>query len=546
MAPERRVNDAVHQYMSDLSSRIVAKTGNPSDRHHLGQLILQSLKDDPDFLLQIDGASGESETSGSVLERSVRFAMSLRKLGIKPGEVMVILAPNHLDISIALYAGLYLGIIVCGIEPSTPPVDLQPLLSTSKPSIILCQSDVASKAQMVSLNLNLNPHIITFDKGDFCYYIDFMQMYKDDTPVEEFKCTELDPEKSAAFIINTSGTTGQPKSIIHSHKYFTILLPHIWSKYRNFPTPTKLVLIGSPLQWSTAITSFIRSAVLRYTRVQSSQKLSPEMMMHLINKYRPTYSIFSPTLMSSLLKLNKVDLTCYEEIMLCGLPVPQNLIKEVKTLTPKTEVINLFGMSELAGLGFFGDNPAPGSCGKPMSCFQYRLLDVDTQQEIHEPNVPGEILIKGPAPFLGCYKDAEGTKELLTSDGWLKTGDIFYFDENWNYYFVDKIKLQIKCHYYRMSPTEIEEVIRKHPGVLDVAVTSIPHSEWGDLPVACVVPKPGAKPSAEEIKNLVKDTLQEPKRLLGGVIFMDYMPMTSTTKVHRRLLRQLALELPRA
>ncbi|KAF9787666.1 hypothetical protein SFRURICE_017377 [Spodoptera frugiperda] len=386
---------------------------------------------------------------------------------------MVLLAPNHLDLTIALYAGLYLGIVVCGIYSDTPPVDLQPLLAITKPSIIVCQSDVASTAQMISLNLNLNPHIITFDKGDFCYYIDFMEMYKDDTPVEDFQCTDLDPETSTAFVVNTSGTTG-------------------------------LVLIGSPLQWSTAMTSFIRSAVLRYTRVQSSQKLSIELMTDLINKYKPTYSIFSPTLMSSLLKLNKVDLTCYEEIMLCGLPVPLNLIQEIKTLSPNTEVTNLFGMSELAGLGFFGDNPAPGSCGKQMSCFQYRLLDVDTQEEIYEPNVQGELWIKGP----GCHNNAEATKELLTSDGWLKTGDIFYFDENWNYFFVERIRMQIKCFYYRMSPLEIEGVIRRHPGVLDVAVTSIPHNEWGELPVACVVPKPGAKPTAEEIKNLVKDSKQ--------------------------------------
>ncbi|CAH0696580.1 unnamed protein product [Spodoptera exigua] len=588
MAPQKRVNDAVHYYMGDLSSRIVAKSGYPTDRYHLGKLVLQGLKDDPDFLLQIDGSTGESETSGSVLERSVRFAMSLRKLGIKRGEVMVLLAPNHLDITIALYAALYLGIVVNAIAPDTPAADIQPLLAISKPSVIMCQSDAASKAQLATMNLNLNPHIITFDKGDFCNYIDFMEMYKDDTPIEDFnffehqnsiavsmlvsearcllmktdnavvsylvllvymgdiRCADFDPEQTVAFVVNTSGTTGLPKAIAHSHKYFAILLPHIWSKYTKFPTPTKLALIGSPLQWSTAITSFIRSAILRYTRLQSSQKLSPELMSDLINKYKPTYSLFSPTLMTSLLNLNKTDFTCFEEIVLCGLPVSQSLIKEVKTLTPNTEVINMFGMSELAGLGFLGDNPAPGSCGKQMGCFQYRLIDVDTQQDINEPNVAGELWIKGPAPFLGCFNDVECTKELLTHDGWLKTGDVFYYDDNWNYYFVERIKLQIKCCYFRMSPLEIEGVIRRHPGVMDVAVTSIPHSEWGDLPVACVVPKPGAKPSAEEIKNLVKDTLQDAKTLRGGVIFMDSMPMTSTTKVHRRLLRQLALELPRA
>uniref|UniRef100_A0A2A4JKH2 Luciferin 4-monooxygenase n=1 Tax=Heliothis virescens TaxID=7102 RepID=A0A2A4JKH2_HELVI len=550
MPEPRMIDDAVHQYMHGLTTRLISKTGNPTDRYHLGKIILQSLMDAPDFVLQINGLTGESETCGSIAERSVRCAKSLRNLGLGHGDVMVLMAPNHLDVCVPLYAAFYLGIIVSALDWTLPTNELQQIFAFTKPAIIFCQTDTASKAQEALFNMKRDAHIITFDKGnDFCNFSDLMEKYSDDIPVEDFKCADFDPEESTAFIVSTSGTTGLPKGVAHSHKYFAITMSYIWARFKTFPTPTRLALITSPLQWSTAITSFIRSPIMRYTRLQTPMPLSLDHAYYLINTYRPTYSILSPTWMTTLLKpdnRHRCDFTSFELLMLCGLSTPQTLIEEAKTVSPNTEILNIFGMSELAGLGFYGDNSAPQSCGKPMECFQYRLINPDTKLDVYESNVPGELWIKGPCPFKGYFNDIEATKETYTKDGWLKTGDIFYRDENSNYFYVERLKLQLKCLYVRLSPLEIEGVIRQHPGVLDVAVTSVPHTELGDLPVACVVPRPGAIPSAEEIKNLVKNSLHDAKRLRGGVIFIDSMPMTATTKIHRRKLKQMALELPRA
>ncbi|KAJ8711065.1 hypothetical protein PYW07_008307 [Mythimna separata] len=545
-------NDSVHWYMQELTSRVVAQSGIPSDRYHLGKIILQSLKDAPDFVLQIDGATGQSESCGSVLERSVRCAQSLRRLGLKRGDVVMLLAPNHLDVTIPLYAALYLGIAVTAFTPTATINELQEIFAVTKPNIIFCQNEVASRAQLTLDNLNLNAHIITFDKSDdFCTFTDFMEQYGDDTPTKDFKCSDFDPEESIAFMLATSGTTGVPKIVAHSHKYFTIVMPYTWSRCKRFPTPTRLVFVCSPIQWSTAMYNFIRSPILRYTRLQTSVTMTREHACYLNNTYKPTYTILTPTMMAMFLvpaddSRDIFDLTCFELIMLCGLYVAQSLIDEVKAVSPKTEVLNIYGLSELSGLAFLGDNPAPGSCGKPMGCFQYRLMNIDTNQEIYKPNVPGELWIKGPCPAKGYYNNIEATKETFTKDGWLKTGDIFYRDEQWNFFYMDRIKLLIKGHYLAISPLEIEAVIRKHAGVSDVAVTSITHNKLGDLPVAFVVPRPGAQPSADEIKNLVRDSLGERKRLQGGVIFINSLPMTASSKVDRRKLKELALVLPRA
>ncbi|XP_026727972.1 luciferin 4-monooxygenase-like [Trichoplusia ni] len=544
----KRGNDSVHWYMGELQSRIVASSGIPTDRFHLGKLILQSLKDAPDFISQIDGATGESETNASVLERSIRCATCLRNLGIGHGDVMVLMAPNHIDLTVPLYAALYLGVIIAAVDRTLTLTELQHTFAFSKPKIIFCQSDRAPDVQLTLNNLSLDGQIVSFDSGDYlCSFSDFMENNGDDIAVEDFQAADFDPEDSISFIIATSGTTGLPKAAAVTHKNLAINIPYIWSRSTTFPTPTKIALIGSPLQWLTAILNFVKSPILRIIRLQTSEKLTQEHAYDLINKYRPTYSIFSPTMMSTLLKpdvRDQCDFTCFTSLMLGGSAVPQDLIDELKQVACNAEVNNIYGMSELSGIAFQGDNPAPGSCGKPLGCFQYRIIDVETQTDIFEPNVPGELWLKGPTIFKEYYNNVEATEETFAEDRWFKTGDTFYRDENWNFFFVERIKLLLKYTGYQISPVEIEGVIRQHPGVLDVAVTGIPDA-LGDLVVACVVPHPDAKPTAQEIKDLVRDTLSDSKQLRGGVIFVDAIPVTASTKVHRRRLKEMALELPR-
>ncbi|CAG9791544.1 unnamed protein product [Diatraea saccharalis] len=139
------------------------------------------------------------------------------------------------------------------------------------------------------------------------------------------------------------------------------------------------------------------------------------------------------------------------------------------------------------------------------------------------------------------YNNPKATEETFAEDRWFKTGDMFFRDENWNYFFVERIKLLLKYKSYQISPVEIEGVIRQHPGVLDVAVTGIPDEECGDLPVACVVRRSDQNITAQDIKDIVKETLSDAKQLRGGVIFLDEIPMTASTKVHRRRLKEIAL-----
>ncbi|XP_059050852.1 luciferin 4-monooxygenase-like [Achroia grisella] len=545
MPKVRRINDSVHWFMNELTARIVAKSGNPHDRFHLGKILMQSFEDDPDFVNQIDGATGETMTNGETLKKSVQCAISFTHLGLKIGDVIMLMSPNHSDLAIPVYAALYLGIIIAAVDRTLGVNELKGTIGVDKPKVIFCQSEKAPEIQVVLNELELNTKIITFDKGDYlCNFYEFLNEYGDCNAHQLFKPNDFDPEETIALLVATSGTTGLPKAAAVTHKNLAITAPYLWSRFDKFPAPTRMALIGAPLQWLTAIVNFLTSPILKYIRLQTSFPLTEAHATYLINKYRPTFTILSPTFMSTLLKFEgkeQCDMSCFELILLGGSAVPTNLLDEIKQISPDVEVYDIYGMSELTNIAFQPDNPPLGSSGKPIGCFNYRLVNVETEEDILEPNVSGELWIKGPGIFKEYYNNPEATAEVFADGRWFKTGDMFYRDENWNFFFVERIKLLLKYKSYQISPVEVEAVIREHPGVLDVAVTGIPDADCGDLLVAFVVPRTGHQLTSQEIKDLVRASLSDAKQLRGGVIFLNKIPLTASTKVHRQKLKEIAL-----
>ncbi|KAJ8717060.1 hypothetical protein PYW08_005459 [Mythimna loreyi] len=501
----KKAFDAVHWYMSEVESRLVAKTGIPSDRHHLGKLILHSLREDPDFLLQIDGATHESETNGSALDRSIRCAVSLTNLGLKQGDVMVLMAPNHIDYCIPHNAAMFLGIMVASIDATLGVYELQQFFQTSRPKIIFHQSEKAVEIKKALALSEVDVKVVTFNEGS--NYPTLAELLKDadNDAVKNFE-----------------------------------------KNFSKFPTPTRIGFLLSPAQWVTAGFNYLFSPILKYTRLQTSAPVTPEHFADLVTKYQPTYVLCNPVLMATLAEHAKCDFSCFEHMTLAGCYVSQELVDKLKKLTKTEEIYASYGMSELSGPAFVHDfQPAPGSLGRPLGSLECRIVDPATNKDVTEPNIPGELWFRGPNVFIGYHNNPAVTKEALTEDGWFKCGDVFYRDHSWNVFFVERLKSLLKYRNHQVSPLEIETVIMRHPGVLQVAVTGIPDKECGDLVVACVVPSPGYNPTAQEIKDLVKESLTDTKQLRGGVIFMEQLPTTSASKIDRGKLKQLVLTLPR-
>ncbi|XP_023938247.2 luciferin 4-monooxygenase-like [Bicyclus anynana] len=540
--------DAIHWYMQELSSRVVAESGIPSDRHHLGKLILRGFKDAPDFLLQIDAATDERENFESALKRSVQCANALRKLDVKHKDVILLMAPNHIHLIIPMYAAFYLGIAVAGIDWTLGVDELRDTFTFNEPKVIFCQSERAKDVASALEGLQFKPQIVTFGKADgFTSFSELLENYGNDTSVEDFKAADFDTSDTIGLLIATSGTTGLPKSACCTHKNLATAIPYKWLTFDQYPTPTRMPFIISPVQWYSALYVHISCPILRMTKVQSSQPITQEHAYYIINKYRPTFTLTSPNILTTLFKdgdRQKCDFTCFEQLVAGGSGVHPDLVTLMKKVMPNTKVLVMYGLSELSGMAFNFDGCVPTALGRPVQSLKAKLVDPTTLEEITEPNVIGELWVKGPAVFKGYYNNPEVTAQTLVDGGWLRTGDMMYKDSAYNFYYFDRLKLLLKYRNHQISPLEIESVITKHPAVFEVAVTGIHHQEHGDLPVACVVPHEGSNVTAQEIKDFVKESLTDSKQLRGGVLFLKQLPLTSTSKIDRQKLRKLALSSP--
>ena len=144
--------------------------------------------------------------------------------------------------------------------------------------------------------------------------------------------------------------------------------------------------------------------------------------------------------------------------------------------------------------------------------------------------------------MLGYLNDTERTKECISDEGWLRTGDQAYYDEDDYFYITDRIKELIKVRGFQVAPAELEELLLTNEHVQDVAVVQVPDSDSGELPRAYVVLKPSAdkKEVMEEyLKEWVKERVSPYKRINGGAVFVEKIPKSASGKILRRVLRDL-------
>lgn len=164
-----------------------------------------------------------------------------------------------------------------------------------------------------------------------------------------------------------------------------------------------------------------------------------------------------------------------------------------------------------------------------------KIIDPDTGRTLG-PNQRGELCFKGDCIMKGYIGDVKSTQSSII-DGWLHTGDIGYYDEDFEFFIVDRIKELIKYKGFQVPPAEIEAILLTNPKVKDAAVIGKPDEEAGELPMAFIVSQPNAQLNEQEIIDFVAQRASPAKRLRGGVTFIDEIPKNPSGKILRRLLR---------
>lgn len=178
------------------------------------------------------------------------------------------------------------------------------------------------------------------------------------------------------------------------------------------------------------------------------------------------------------------------------------------------------------------------SVGSPPPDTEAKIVRVsDESLQGIGPNESGELLVRGPQVMLGYHNNDEATKDTITSDGWLRTGDIGYYDENQCFYITDRLKELIKVKGFQVPPAELEEILRSHPAIADAAVIGIPDRCSGELPRAYIVAK-DSNLKENDIQDFVNERVAEYKRLGGGIEFVQQIPKNATGKILRKDLKE--------
>ncbi|MDD4873979.1 MAG: class I adenylate-forming enzyme family protein [Dehalococcoidales bacterium] len=339
----------------------------------------------------------------------------------------------------------------------------------------------------------------------------------------------------------TSGTTGQPKPILLTHKNMehaalTEHSHHRQTRNDNFILLPPLYHTGAKMHWFGSLYSGSKATLLR--------EIKPIYIFETVHKEKGTIVwLLVPWAQDILVALDKgeikkedYDLDQWRLMHIGAQPVPESLIKHWKTYFPDMLYDTNYGLSESTGpgcvhLGMENINKV-GAIGKPGYGWQAHIVD-DKGKDVATGTV-GELIVKGNGLMKEYYKNPQKTAEVLR-DGWLYTGDLAKMDCDGFIWYIDRKKDLIITGGENIFPIEVEEIIMGHPDVYDAAVIGIPDERLGEIAAAVIDPKPGSSITCKDMEDFCTRNLPKYKR--PRLILFDKIPRNPTGKIEKRKLR---------
>ncbi|CAH2991402.1 unnamed protein product [Chilo suppressalis] len=449
------LDEILDQVRKNASDNSVKK-----ERHKVGvgEIIYYSMKQHPDNVYMINGATDVRITNQQLLDKAVPLARTFTNMLKKEAIVMFVMR-NHQNMAAIYYASLFSNVILFPIEPNSTLHELCHFIALVSPYIIFCDQDQykdVRKAVNETKKSNINVVI------------------SDDKNLELFcKGQSADLESYQT----------------HSKK---------------FPQPTKSSLLLSTAQWLTHTSLICSCPVYGVSLLMTSRKANVNHVLDILEKYRPSWTLLGPIFAKKLADIaTPSQLSSLETVVTTGAPLTENIVLTLKEKLPQKALFNN-GMGTTETHGFI-TMPSPdmhwSSNGHISNTVLYKIVTEDGQEV--DDSEKGELYIKSDlCVFKGYYKNDEAYRELMTDDGWFRTGDIFYRDYKHEVYFVERKKFWFKYMNYQIAPEEVEGVISSVTGVLESVVAD---SVKG--PAAAVVLRTNLGCAEEHIRKLIHHTV---------------------------------------
>jgi fatty-acyl-CoA synthase len=477
--------------------------------------------------LRFEGQSiGYRELEGAI----ARTAGTLRELGVGLGGRVAYLGPNCPELLELFFACARIGAIFVPLNARMPPAELRIFLGMSRPRLLIAEERFAEIAAACAPDLPVDA-IVSFSIG-----AGHLIARAARAPVHV--SPEADPS-APVLIAFTSGTTGRPKGAVHTNAGVTSNALDAIAGLGI--TAGDEVLTMLPMFHVAGLNILTLPALRSGATVTIHRRFDPPAALRDIERQRITLLLSTPPMNVSMAadpQWAMADLSSLRAGLVGGTTVME------ETISPWRErgvpVVQGYGMTEagpVVTLVPLQEVPRKSlTAGKPTLHTSLRIID--RFGEDAPPGESGEVVIQSPSVMTGYWQNPEATREAIP-DGWLRTGDLGFFDDDGYLHVIGRIKEIITVGVSNVYPADLEAVLASSPSIAEAAAVGVADEELGEVPVAFVVRAPGASLTEQEALGLFEGRLASYKHPCR-VLFLEAMPRTAVGKIEKKALRALA------
>lgn len=467
-----------------------------------------------------------------VLNQQVeRLAKGLLQKGITKGDKIVLFMPNVPEFIVTYFAVHHIEAIIVPINAKSTLAEIEYILENSDAKGLIVHDLLFQSV------VHLNSDCLLVKTGEeYPRWLSFENLQAEtdgkDLPYSQAK------EDEPCTILYTSGTTGQPKGVLFSHRNILTVAKMICIEMEMKPESRLLLMM--PLSHSAPLHLFLMAGMIVGATHVLTPTFTPELLLKTVQREKTTHFFGAPVaylLTGKDPSIRETDLTSMKWWVYGGAPLSSGEVKFVKEAFQTDNLVCVYGLTEAGPSGTLllghEHEAKAGSIGKRAALFtEIRIVNADGEDT--QVNEVGEIYLRGEGTMLGYYKNKEATQATFDRD-WLKTGDLARIDEDGYIFIVDRKKDLIISGGVNIYPKEIEDVIITHEELSEVAVVGIPHEEWGETVKAFYA---GSRSiDSDELKSFLSGKLASYKipKLFEQV---DALPRNTSGKILKQPLRK--------
>jgi long-chain acyl-CoA synthetase len=480
---------------------------------------------------------------------SRRLAQGLLDLGVEKQDRITLLMPNMPQYPLTLLACYKIGAVAVPTNPQFTVYELTNQIKDSGSDTIVVAAAFAGKAVQIMnsgetgvkrIIVVPSPGISPQEQESLTGTLSFGELIaagEDSEPAIQVKPEDI------AVLQYTGGTTGIPKGCIITQANMALAAKQVGIWYGvGLPAGQVRTLATIPLYHSYGRACNIDLSLYTAGTIVIVDQPTTDNILAAINQYEPNIWAAVPTMIHGIVNhpdTGKSKIGMLKAVLSGGSALALELLRSFEEISG-SPIVEGLGLSEVPyGIVY---NPVkgvskPGSIGVPMPSVDVRIVDVETGMIDMPTGEPGEMIFKTPQVSAGYWNRPEETAEILR-DGWLYTGDIGYMDEDGYIFIVDRKKDVLLCSGFSVYPREIDEVLYTHPQVFEACTIGAPDEKRGETVKSCVILKPGATITEQELIDYCRERLA-PYKVPKIIEFIDELPRTSLGKPDRKALRAL-------